>query len=107
RNKAGGWEETTGADGAGTAPGSPRAKFWAFEFIVTAEKDGDIAYLGSDWHEGIGPYDFGYALNLREAQPLLRGSVFTDRGVYRLGEEGHLKTILKADTPTGIKLVAP
>ncbi len=101
------WEETTGSDGAVIAPGSPRSKFWDFEFIVVAEKDGDIAYLGSDWHEGIGPYDFGYGLNLREAQPILRGSVFTDRGVYRLGEEVHLKTILRSDTPTGVKLLAP
>jgi alpha-2-macroglobulin len=101
------WEATTGADGAVIASGSPRAKFWDFEFIVVAEKDGDTAYLGSDWHEGIGPYDFGYGLNLREAQPVLRGSVFTDRGVYRLGEEVHLKTILRADTPTGVKLLTP
>lgn len=49
------WEETTGSDGAVIAPGSPRSKFWDFEFIVVAEKDGDTAYLGSDWHEGIGP----------------------------------------------------
>jgi alpha-2-macroglobulin len=101
------WEETTGADGTVMAPGSPRAKFWDFEFVVVAEKDGDTAYVGSDWHEGIGPYDFGYGLNLREAQPLLRGSVFTDRGVYRLGEEVHLKAILRSDTPSGVKLLAP
>ena len=37
----------------------------------------------------------------------MRGSVFTDRGVYRLGEEVHLKTILRSDTPTGVKLLAP
>ena len=101
------WEETTGADGAVIAPGSPRSKFWDFEFIVVAEKDGDTAYLGSDWHEGIGPWDFGYALNLREAQPVLRGTVFSDRGVYRLGEEVHFKTILRSDTPSGMKLLIP
>jgi uncharacterized protein YfaS (alpha-2-macroglobulin family) len=101
------WSATTGNDGGVIAPGSPRAKFWEFEFIVVAEKDGDIAYLGSNWHEGIGPWDFGYFLNLREAQPVLRGSVFTDRGVYRLGEEVHLKSILRLDTPSGIKLLEP
>jgi uncharacterized protein YfaS (alpha-2-macroglobulin family) len=101
------WEATTGADGAAIAPGSPRSKFWDFEFIVAAEKDGDTAYLGSDWHEGIGPYDFGYGLNLREADPILRGSVFTDRGVYKLGEEVHLKAILRSDTPAGMKLLTP
>ena len=38
---------------------------------------------------------------------MLRGSVFTDRGVYRLGEEVHLKSILRLDTPSGIKLLEP
>jgi uncharacterized protein YfaS (alpha-2-macroglobulin family) len=101
------WEETTAADGAVIAPGSPRSKFWEFEFIVVAEKDGDVAYLGSDWHEGIAPWAFGYGLNLREAQPVLRGTVFTDRGIYRLGEDVHLKTILRSDTPAGIKMLTP
>ena len=27
--------------------------WWKFAFIVTAEKDGDVAYTGSDWNEGI------------------------------------------------------
>ena len=31
---------------------------------------------------------------LTQADPLLRGSVFTDRGVYKLGEEVHFKAIL-------------
>ena len=79
--------------------------WWRFSFIVTAEKDGDIAYVGSDWNEGILPWDFGTNVNLRERDPLLRGSVFTDRGVYRLGEEVHLKAILRHNTPTGIRLL--
>ena len=33
--------------------------------------------------------------------------MFTDRGVYRLGEEVHLKAILRSDTPTGVTLLAP
>ena len=40
-----------------------------------------------------------------EAQPLLRGSVFADRGVYRLGEEVHLKAILRSDTAEGMRLL--
>ena len=30
-----------------------------------AEKDGDIAYVGSNWNEGIEPWDFGMPFNLR------------------------------------------
>ena len=35
-----------------------------FAFIVTAEKDGDVAYVGSDWNEGIQPWEFGSRFNL-------------------------------------------
>ena len=72
---------------------------------MTAEKDGDVAYVGSDWNEGISPWDFGTGVNLREREPLLRGSVFTDRGVYRLGEEVHFKAILRHNTPAGVRLL--
>ena len=72
---------------------------------MTAEKDGDVAYAGSDWNEGITPWDFGVPFNLDEAEPLLRGTVFSDRGVYRLGEEVHFKAVLRHNTPDGIRLL--
>ena len=102
------WSGTTEADGVAMAPQSrlrsPR-KWYEFAFIVTAEKDGDVAYVGSDWNEGVQPWDFGTRFDLEEADPLLRGSVFTDRGVYRLGEEVHFKAILRHNTPSGIRLL--
>lgn len=74
-------------------------------FIVTAEKDGDVAYVASDWHEGISPWDFSLNFDLSEAKGLLRGTVFTDRGVYKPGEEVHVKTIVRSDTPGGMQLL--
>ncbi len=104
------WTGTTGADGVAIAPDTklrnPR-EWWQFAFIVTAEKDGDIAYVGSDWTEGISPWEFGLRYDLSEADPMLRGTVFSDRGVYRLGEEIHFKTILRRDTPRDIQLLDP
>jgi alpha-2-macroglobulin len=76
-------------------------------FLVTAEKDGDVAYIGSDWNDGISPWAFNVSFNLNEAEPQLRGTVFADRGVYKLGEEVHLKAIARADTPNGMQLLAP
>ncbi len=102
------WRGTTGADGVAIAPDTPLRdpRNWErFSFIVTAEKDGDVAYVGSDWNEGILPYDFNTYPNLDERDPLLRGSVFTDRGVYKLGETVTFKTILRHNTPTGIRLL--
>jgi len=102
------WSGFTGADGIAVAPRTalrdPR-RFWELRFLVTAEKDGDVAYVGSDWTEGLEPWNFGISYGLQEAQPQLRGSVFSDRGVYRLGEEVHLKAILRSDTPEGMRLL--
>lgn len=74
-------------------------------FVVFAQKDDDLAYCVSDWSQGIGPYDFEVNFDLNQAQPLLRGTIFTDRGVYKLGEEVHAKLILRSDTPEGMKLL--
>lgn len=104
------WSGTTGPDGIAFASNTRLRdpdRWWQFDFIVTAEKDGDVAYVGSDWNEGITPWEFGTGLNLRESDPLLRGSVFTDRGVYKLGEEVHLKAVLRHNAPEGIRLLPP
>jgi uncharacterized protein YfaS (alpha-2-macroglobulin family) len=102
------WSGVTGSDGVVVAPETPlrdRRNWFRFSFLVIAEKDGDVAYVGSDWNEGIAPWDFGAYPDLYEADPMLRGSVFTDRGVYRLGEEIHFKAILRQNTPTGVRLL--
>jgi uncharacterized protein YfaS (alpha-2-macroglobulin family) len=102
------WSGRTGAQGLAVAPALRLRSVlqpWRFAFIVTAAKDGDVAYTGSDWNEGISPYEFGARYDLHEAQPLLRGTVFSDRGVYKLGEEIHVKAILRRDTPNGIQLI--
>ncbi|HUF48124.1 MAG TPA: MG2 domain-containing protein [Vicinamibacterales bacterium] len=102
------WSGTTGRDGVVLAPALPLRtpdRWWELSFILTVEKDGDLAYVGSDWNEGISPWDFGTSYQLWEATDILRGSVFTDRGVYRPGEEVRIKTIARLDTPQGIRLL--
>jgi alpha-2-macroglobulin len=102
------WRGLTGTDGVAIASNTPlrdRNRYDRFQFLVTAEKDGDVAYVGSDWNEGIEPWEFGVPYNPNQADPMLRGTVFTDRGVYRLGEEVHFKAVLRHNTPTGIRLV--
>ena len=95
-------------DGVAIAPKTPLRDaddWWKFAFVVTAEKDGDVAYVGSDWNEGIQPWEFGVPFNLNEAAPLLRGTVFSDRGVYKLGEEVTFKAVLRHNAPDGIRLL--
>jgi alpha-2-macroglobulin len=119
------WSGTTDANGLAVAPNTDlrrdkeikeNANEWddgswtnlnSIHFVVIAQKDGDIAYVGSDWNEGILPWDFETRYDLSEADPQLRGKVFADRGVYKLGEEVHFKLIARADTPDGMKLLAP
>jgi uncharacterized protein YfaS (alpha-2-macroglobulin family) len=102
------WQGTTDRQGLTLSPALPLRKpnsTYRFSFIVTAEKDGDIAYVGSDWNEGIQSWDFGLPYHLWEATDLLRGSIFTDLGVYKPGEQVHIKAILRADTANGIRLL--
>jgi uncharacterized protein YfaS (alpha-2-macroglobulin family) len=115
------WTGTTDDKGIAVAPntdlrverkkanGDDEESSWkaleGIHFIVTAEKDGDTAYVTSDWHEGVGPWDFSVEFNLDEALPTLRGTIFTDRGVYKPGEDVHAKVILRSDTPAGMQLL--
>ncbi|MEA2163781.1 MAG: alpha-2-macroglobulin [Thermoanaerobaculia bacterium] len=117
------WTGTTDANGIAIAPNTDlrverhkkdekgeevATESWeafGLHFVVTAEKDGDAAYAASDWNDGITPWEFGLNFDLDEANGLLRGTTFTDRGVYKPGEEVHAKIVLRSDTPTGMQLL--
>ena len=116
------WSGVTDASGIAVAPNTDLRlerdgtqnedeweDFWSamngLHFIVVAEKDGDVAYVGSDWNEGLTPWEFGTSFNLAERDPQFRGTIFADRGVYKLGEEVHFKLIARADTPNGMQLL--
>jgi hypothetical protein len=79
------WRGTSDRDGVALAP--PLAlrdpnRTYDLSFIVTAEKDGDLAYVASN-SNGVQPWSWGLNYQLRESPTILRGSVFTDRGVYK------------------------
>ena len=116
------WSGTTDANGIAIAPNTDLRRkkeekkeneyedsSWSYVsdlgFIVIAEKDGDAAYVGSDWNEGLSPWEFDASFDLDEADPQLRGTIFADRGVYKLGEEVHFKLIARADTADGMQLL--
>jgi alpha-2-macroglobulin len=112
------WSGTTDANGLAVASNTDLRRtalesndydpnwyiFSELSFLVTAEKDGDVAYVGSDWTEGITAWDFELGFDIAEADPQLRGTVFADRGVYKLGEEVHLKAVVRSDESDGMKL---
>jgi len=103
------WSGTTGPDGVALAPDTPtlreKGDSWYPQFVVVAQKGADIGYCVSDWNEGMRPWEFGVREGGEEVRPLLRGSAFADRGVYKLGEEVHVKLILRSDTARGMTLM--
>jgi hypothetical protein len=102
------WSGTTDANGVAIAPNTVLRDsewYWRLQFIVTAEKNGDFAYVGSDWTQGIESWEFGMPYEVEGQKPILRGRVFTDRGVYKPGEEIHFKGVVRTDTPSGIELL--
>ena len=105
------WRGKTNRDGLALAPAlalrTPGAWNERTSFIVLAEKSGDTAYVVSDWNEGISPWEFNSEYNIWEATDILRGSVFTDRGVYKPGEAVQVKAILRSDTPSGVQMLRP
>ena len=103
------WRGTTDRDGIAIAPAMAlRAtnNMWQLAYVVTAEKDGDLAYVTSDVDNDLQPWAFGHRYEPGEAGEVLRASIFTDRGVYRLGEELHAKAFLRGDTPSGMRMLS-
>ncbi|TAK15863.1 MAG: hypothetical protein EPO35_06385, partial [Acidobacteria bacterium] len=111
------WKGRTNKDGVAMAPALELRKrpkgvedalrYSEFRFVVIGEKNGDVAYVGSDWNEGISPWEFGLQFAPGRTGDVMRGSVFTDRGVYRPGEAVHFKTILRTESANGVALMAP
>jgi alpha-2-macroglobulin len=95
------WKGQTDQDGKAVGPGwkemglqgkeaweEPRQ--WVF-----ATRGRDVAFSSSEWGTGIDPYRFGISYDWSPQPPLIQGSVFTERGIYRAGEEVHIKGILR------------
>ncbi|MRR09946.1 hypothetical protein EG831_07730, partial [bacterium] len=68
----------------------PRPRVW-----VIASAGSDRAVLVSRWGMGIEPYEFGLSYDWNP-QPLQHaGYLFTERGLYRAGEQVHVKGIFR------------
>jgi len=100
-------EGITDKDGLYVAP-TPAdvsmAEPWELLFLITASKAGDFAYVGSNWSDGIRPYDFEIYSDTNGDPDVVRSSVFSDRGIYKPGEEVRIKGIFRLDASDGMKL---
>jgi uncharacterized protein YfaS (alpha-2-macroglobulin family) len=97
------WRGATDRNGVALAPAialRDPSRPYDLAFIATAEKDGDLGFVSSSW---TGPSSRNWSVQLRDGRPILRGSVFTDRGVYKEKEEVHFKAILREDASEGLR----
>lgn len=62
---------------------------------IFARRGADTALLSSDWGTGIGPYRFNIDYDWSPEPEPVRGTIFTERGIYRAGETVHFKGIIR------------
>ena len=102
------WTGTTGADGVAIAPQTrlrdPR-NWYEFAFLVMAEKDGDVAYVGSDWNDGILPWEYGSTSISTKPIRCCAARSSPIAASTSSGEEVHFKAILRSNTPGGVRLL--
>ena len=62
---------------------------------VFARRGEDVAFTSSEWGTGVYPYLFGIEYDWNPQPERIKGYLFTERGIYRAGEEVHVKGILR------------
>lgn len=98
------WTGTTGRDGTVEAPGWAElgltaAQRWQQPVqVVIAERAGDLVFTTSLHDEGIEPWRFGLDYDWSPKAETVAGAIFTDRGLYKAGEEVNVKAILRRRT---------
>lgn len=96
------WTGKTNADGFADLPGATGLKLkpsqyeWEYPFaLVVAQKDGDVSATANTWSSGVEPYEFGLSSGWEGEKPDSTGFVFTDRGIYKPGDEVFIKGVMR------------
>lgn len=96
------WAGKSNADGFADAPGAVAMKLknpkyqWEVPFsLVVAQKDGDISATASTWDSGVEPYEFSLSQGWEGERPDSASFVFTDRGIYKPGDEVFVKGVVR------------
>ena len=76
------------------------------DLLITASTADDFAITAGNWSDGIAPWRFGVNYAWRGEDAVVRGLLFTDRGMYRPGETAHFKGIVREALPTGLRVPA-
>lgn len=92
RTNAEGFVETPGWKKLGIEPESSwdKPRVWVF-----ARSGMDEAFIASNDGTGIYPYDFGISYDWRPEPERFEGYIFTERGLYKAGEDVYIKGIIR------------
>lgn len=63
--------------------------------LVSAELGGDTGVVASNWAEGVAPWNAGVSTSWQGDMPRPFGKLVSERGIYRPGEEVHVKGFLR------------
>ena len=103
------WTGNTGADGVAIAPALPLRPLrapWPL-FVVTAQKDGDLAFVSSDWQSDPQSWRRGYPTLWSPAPSDAWIGVHRSRRLQAGRVAVRVKAVLRADDAAGAVLVAP
>ncbi len=96
------WQGETDDSGRAEAPGwkkmglsVPAGSYDAPRLWVFARRGDDVSFTSSGWEFGVDTYRFDIPFDWRPEPPRFQGYVFTERGIYRAGEEVHIKGIVR------------
>jgi alpha-2-macroglobulin len=96
------WAGRTNGDGFADVPGTVALKLnnpeyrWEYPFaLVVAQKEGDVAFTANTWASGVEPYEFGLSQGWEGEKPDSTGYAFTDRGIYKPGDEVFIKGVMR------------
>ncbi|OGD22318.1 MAG: hypothetical protein A2W03_09140 [Candidatus Aminicenantes bacterium RBG_16_63_16] len=95
------WSGRTDAAGRAASPGwralgmTSREEWMEPQQWVFVTRGRDTAFASSEWGTGIDPYRFGISYEWFPRPSAVQGYVFTERGIYRAGEDVHIKAIIR------------
>ena len=117
------WNGKTDADGFVFGPPDTATGCGSCDIVAVVQKDDDLAYAQSVWREwgDESPYidqtvgDGSVSPSTKKTAGIKRvelapgerltGALFADRGVYKLGEQIHVKGVVRKETPKHLEYV--
>lgn len=76
-------------------PGREESR-WGPPFVLaSAELGDDVGVVASTWSEGVAPWSAGVSTSWEGDQPRPFGTLVSERGIYRPGEEVHVKGFVR------------